>query len=77
MFRVHEVVQNLTGSNRGIGLRAGGRGGGGGGSEGGCSPPELRKLRDFSGKTLMNSGNDTSENTLQNNGVGVISKTSK
>ena len=50
-----------------IGVRAGGEG---------CIPlPQLRKL--FFGQNALDSGNDTWEKTLENNAVGVISKSRK
>ena len=54
-----------------IGIRAGG------GGARGAAVPQLRKLRNVSGKTLMIRATTLGEKTLQNNAVDVISKTRK
>lgn len=68
-FKQHTKLEWLWKCNINIGIQAGGRGGG-------VAAPQLLKLLNFSGKTLM-----IQESTLQrkyySNAVGVIFKTDK
>ena len=69
MLAVSSEIITMPSLNFFIGLRAGG-------ARGAAAPPTT-ETTGFFGQNAHDSGNDTRENTLQNNAVGVISKTRK